>query len=229
MTLFGTCQAQLARLGLAAAGFHPKPEDHAPANARTLVIAMAVPPAMWAQFAASPEAADAQPNPLDRWSRRVLERAAERLGAAALFPFGGPPYLPFLQWAQRAAPLWQSPVGMSVHAEYGLWFSCRGALAFAERLVLPEQRPAAQPCRSCMEQFCRHACPAGAFTAQGYDAERCAAHVRSPEGALCRTAGCQVRHACPVGTAFAHSPAQAAFHMDAFLNNRPALEPEPTG
>lgn len=225
MTAFDACAAALDRLGLVAAGFHPEPEDRVPDGTRTLVVAIADPPAMWTQFAASPEAADPAPDPLDRWSRRVLDAAAQAVGATALFPFGGPPYLPFLQWTRRAAPLWPSPVGMSVHGAFGLWFSCRGALAFRDHLALPQPAPAAPPCDRCEGQFCRHACPVNAFTVNGFDAERCAAHLRTPEGTPCRTTGCLVRHACPVGARFAHTPAQAAFHMDAFLHNRPVLAP----
>ena len=40
-------------------------------------------------------------------------------------------------------------------------------------------------------------------------------------GRACREGGCLARHACPVGAAAAHAPAQAAFHMAAFLAARP--------
>ena len=40
-------------------------------------------------------------DPLDRWSRRLIERLARELGGRALFPFGGPPFLPFQRWASQ--------------------------------------------------------------------------------------------------------------------------------
>ena len=61
-----------------------------------------------------------------------------------------------------------------------------------------------------------------AETPQGprYDAAACAAHLETPQGAPCREGGCLARHACPLGRAAAHGPAQAAFHMAAFLHAR---------
>jgi hypothetical protein len=59
----------------------------------------------WDAFAASPEASDGGADPLDRWSRRVVDALAAELGARALYPFGGPPHWPFQRWAQRAEPV----------------------------------------------------------------------------------------------------------------------------
>jgi hypothetical protein len=46
---------------------------------------------------------DGRPDPIDRWSRRVIGHMACDLGAKALFPFGGPPWHPFIAWAKRRA------------------------------------------------------------------------------------------------------------------------------
>ena len=72
------------------------------AGLRTLVLAGMAGREGWAAFAQSPEAADGLDHPLDRWSRRVIETVARELGAKAFFPFGGPPFWPFQQWARRA-------------------------------------------------------------------------------------------------------------------------------
>src|SRR5205085_1002671 len=85
--------------------------------------------AQWPVFAASPEAADGRPHPLDRWSRRALDGLAEAFGATALYPFDGPPHWPFQAWAQRAEPVFPSPLGVLIHPDYGLSHSYRGALA----------------------------------------------------------------------------------------------------
>ena len=92
----------------------------------------------WGAFAASPEASDGFDDPLDRFSRRVIGALADDLGALALFPFGGPPYWPFQQWARRAEPVHPSPIGLIIHPRYGLWHSYRGALGFCETLEIPE-------------------------------------------------------------------------------------------
>ncbi len=135
----------------------------------------------------------------------------------ALFPFGGPPYLPFQRWAKRAEPVHDSPLGLLIHPEFGLWHSYRAALAFAERLELPD-RPAVQsPCASCADKPCLTACPVGAFTGETYDVPRCIAHIGRAERGACIENACLARRACPVGRAYAYGPEQARFHMGAFL------------
>jgi ferredoxin len=189
------------------------------APVRSVALYGSVGAGQWPAFAASPEAADGRPHPLDRWSRRVLTALAERFGATALFPFEGPPYWPFQRWAQRAEPLSASPVGMFIHPRYGLAHSYRGALGFAEPLAFgaPEEGP--NPCDACAGRPCLSACPVGAFTERGYDVAACAGWLKSA-GKACMTGGCLARRACPVGPEFAQSPEQAGFHMRAFLAAR---------
>ena len=187
------------------------------AAVRTIVLAGMAGHDGWDAFAASPEASDGCADPLDRWSRRVIEALARELGATALFPFGGPPWLPFQQWARRAEPVHASPIGILIHPRYGLWHSYRGALGFSEALAVPEPEAAASPCDSCSGRWCLKACPVGAFSGSGYDAGACAAHVKSAAGADCMGLGCRARRACPVGAEHAYPPEQANFHMRAFL------------
>jgi hypothetical protein len=179
---------------------------------------------MWRVFRASPEHGDGAPDPLDRWSRRVLERVAMEAGAKALFPFGGPPWLPFQRWAARGEGAHPSPVGMQVSARRGLWVSYRGAMGFSGRLKIaaPETR---NPCTACPAP-CKTACPVDAFAAGVYDVGRCVAHIRTPEGADCLARGCRVRHACPAGRDAAPPEAQSGFHMEAFLRARLAASGE---
>ncbi|MGO9769644.1 MAG: hypothetical protein ACLPSW_08850 [Roseiarcus sp.] len=176
----------------------------------------------WSAFADSPEARDRAADPLDRWSRRVIGALAAALGARALYPFGGPPHWPFQRWAMRAEAVHASPLGLLIHPDYGLWHSYRGALAFAEPIAVPAfaQRPS--PCETCASRPCLGACPVGAFTTQGYDVAACAAHLRDERGLACMDGGCLARRACPVGADYAHGPAQASFHMRAFLKARGA-------
>ena len=190
--------------------------DGAPEGTGTLVLAGPDGPAMWAAFRAAPEAQDGAPNPLDRWSRRVIGAIAAGAGGTALFPFEGPPFHPFLRWARRGAPVWPSRLGLLIHSEHGLWVAFRGAIALAERVDLGNPAPAGErPCDPCPAP-CLSACPVDAFTAAGFDAGRCRAHLAAPEGRPCREGGCLARRACPVGRAFAHAPGQAAFHIAAF-------------
>jgi len=174
----------------------------------------------WAAFSASLEAEDGGADPLDRWSRRVVDALAAELGARALYPFDGPPHWPFQRWARRAEPMHVSPLGLLIQPREGLWRGYRGALAFAERLAVSPPRAAASPCETCPARPCLSACPVGAFTAAGYDVAACASHLSRPAGRACMEGGCLARRACPVGAEHAHQPAQAAFHMRAFLAAR---------
>ena len=183
---------------------------------RTIVLAGVAGRQGWAAFAASPEARDGGEDPLDRFSRRILDGLARSLGAVALFPFSGPPFLPFQQWAQRAEPVHPSPIGLLIHPRYGLWHSYRGALGFGEALALPVCAGSSSPCQSCVEQPCLGACPVGAFASESYDVPACRAHISSAAGADCMARGCRARRACPVGAAHVAAPEQAAFAMRAF-------------
>ena len=174
----------------------------------------------WGFFASSAEAADGAPDPLDRWSRRTIDAIANDLDATALYPFTGPPWLPFQRWAMRAEPVTVSPLGILIHPEWGLWHSYRGALAFTERLTLPPMDAKTSPCAACAEKPCLTACPVSAFSGSGYDVPRCRAHVATAEGSRCMSGGCLARNACPVGAGHRYAHAQAAFHMQAF--SRPA-------
>ncbi len=215
-----------ARAGLAWRGaFHPLPEDGVPplpdgTAVGTLALLGFVPslglvPNLgWDAFAASAEARDGQPAPLDRWSQRVIGALAAAVDGVALYPFGGPPWLAFQRWAMRAEPVFASPLGILLHPDWGLWHSYRGALALRGRLPLPDRAPVASPCESCVTQPCLSACPVGAFAPGRYDVPRCAAFA---ETADCASHGCQSRRACPVGAAHAYSVAQASFHMSPFL------------
>lgn len=209
-------------VGLSVRGaFHPRPEDGVPAldtgPVETLVLLGWTGGRQWPAFAASPELADGAPHPLDRWSARVIGAMANEFGAAALYPFGGPPYLPFQRWAQRGDTVFASPLGIYVHPAHGLWHSYRGALGLGERLALPLLAKAVHPCESCAAKPCLNSCPVGAFTPVGYDVERCAAHVRSPQGTACRKGGCLARQACPVAPDKAYGSQEAGFYMKAFL------------
>jgi hypothetical protein len=192
------------------------------ADISTIVLAGMVGRDGWDAFAASPEASDGLGHPLDRWSRRLIETLAGELGGKALFPFGGPPFLPFQRWAQRAEPVHSSPIGLLIHPYYGLWHAYRGALGFREELAMPEPAAVPSPCESCSGRWCLSACPVGAFSEAGYDVAACAGHLRGPAGGDCMGGGCLARRACPVGRDHAYGPEQASFHMRAFLRGQDA-------
>jgi hypothetical protein len=180
----------------------------------------------WPVFSQSREYQDGEPDSLDRWSRRIAGQVADAFGAKAIYPFEGPPYYPFLQWAKRAEALSQSLIGLMIHPVYGLWHSYRFALLLP-RSRLPDA-PAISvesPCQTCEGQPCLHGCPVDAFDDKGYDVDACAAYLRETPNARCHQQGCLARNACPVGEAYRYESAQHTFHLRAFLGARPSLTP----
>lgn len=197
--------------------FHVDAGDGVPnladgAAARTVVLIGNAGPAMWRRFSPATQT-------LDEWSRGVLAPLAAKLGATAHFPFAKPP-LPFQRWAARAGTVHTSPLGMSIHAEYGLWHAYRAAFAFSEEIALPAQAEPEHPCDTCADRPCLTTCPVNAFSGTAYDVPACAAHLNTPQGADCMDLGCRARRACPVGRDFVYAPAQALFHMSAFVRAR---------
>jgi hypothetical protein len=198
-------------------GFAPSEADGAPEGARSLLLVGNAGPGMWAAFA--PHVNDG-PHPLDRWIERVVGAIAARFGATALYPFEGPPYWPFQRWAMRAEPVHASPLGILIHPAYGLWHAYRAALAFAGPIDLPARADLLSPCDTCEGRPCLTACPVGAFTSNGYDTATCVAHLQAAPDAACLEAACLARRACPIGRAYAYPPAQARFHLAAFLTGQ---------
>jgi hypothetical protein len=216
--VYDRLSAAAAALGIACrGGFCVEAGDDLPEVApgiagRTLVLLGFTGPRQWSVFSSSVEFADAKPDPLDRWSAAVIGQLAAQFDARPLYPFGGPPWWPFQQWARRAEALHSSPLGILMHEEFGLWHAYRGALLFAAEFMLPPRRPWPSPCASCTAAPCIAGCPAGAVAAHGFNRAACAAHVASPEGAACRS-GCLSRVSCPVAVPHRYGSEQAIFHM----------------
>jgi hypothetical protein len=209
------------------------PEDGVPPRFRAVALLSPDEPRFWDIFTASPESADGAPDPVDRWSRRVVGGIACALGGKALFPFGGPPYRPFVGWALRTGRCHSSPVQLLVHDTAGLFISFRGAVALAD--PLPHD-PRPSPCENCATRPCETACPPAALTTAGCDVPACHSWLdslpphsgsntlwgsggRSAPGVPhphddCRS-GCLVRRACPVGQD-RRRPEQSAHHMRHF-------------
>ncbi len=192
-----------------------EPDQTCPDGTKTLLLLSPQEPQFWPAFTASPEYLDGAPEPMDRWSTRVIGQLAQDFGGQALFPFGGPPYLPFLQWAEASGRAWVSAIGLLIHDRAGLFISYRGALALPVHLALPPQT-GVSPCVSCADQPCLSACPVGAMGPKGYDVPSCRAYIAGNSGRDCIDRGCAVRRACPVSVGYGRLPAQSAFHMKAF-------------
>lgn len=185
-------------------GFHPGPEDGVPGlpdgrAVRTLVLIGNAGPGMWREFAPFLARHPGLRNPLNTWVMQTVGAIAVAFEAAAVYTHEGPPFYPFLRWAQRAEPVAPSPIGLLIHPVYGLWHAYRAALLFADEFALPSLAPAPSPCERCTARPCLGAGLADPRQRNGFDA---------------------ARRACPVGSDFLYEPAQSAFHQAAFLSRQ---------
>ena len=198
-------------------GFHPGPGDAVPrlrsgAEASTLILVGNVGSSVWKPFAAS-EFPGRSDHPLDGWSRKVVSKLGRQLGAEPLFPFGGPPFLPFIRWALRADTVWPSVMGPLIHPRFGLWHAYRGALR-VPRALRPSAAGPGWPAAPATTAGSARASPPvrSAQSREGaFDAAGCADWLTERPGCECREAGCLARRACPVGREHAYRPAHAAF------------------
>lgn len=179
-------------------GFRPAEGDGVPPRADgrpvgALILIGNAGPGMWTRFAPFLEENPHLANPLDTWIERVVGRLGGELGAQPVFAHAGPPFHPFVRWAQRAEPVHPSPLRLLIHPRYGLWHAYRAALLFAEPVDLLSWPDQAAPCGACDRPCLR------APQRDGIDA---------------------ARRACPVGREFTYGDAQAAFHQRAFLRGR---------
>lgn len=201
-------------------GFHPEPEDGVPPlpdgeTAGTVVLIGNAGADLWQAFAKDADLTTR--HPLDSWLRPRIEDAAAAVGAQAVFPNSGPPFVPLQDWAARAEPVYRSPIGIMIHPTWGLWHVYRGVFLFADRLDLPPRSDAPSPCDSCASKPCLKVCPADAFLPDRFVAPACVGHVESDAGSNCRDRGCLARRACPVGREYLYVPEQQKFHTAAML------------
>lgn len=178
---------------------------------------------MWQVFSKSPEFRDHARDPMNRWTKRVLDDIAGALGARVVYPFDEP-YWPFQKLAQKAANVQPSPLGILIHSKFGLWHAFRGLIVFDDTAEYESQIKALtvhadsliHPCESCFEKPCLNACPVGAFTGERLDVKSCFAHLDGGNTPDCMQLGCQARCACPIAKEHQYDDAQMKFHMQSY-------------
>ena len=190
------------------------PDEIKKTEVKSLVFLGPNEPNFWDEFSRSSERIDDLPDPLDRWTRRVLSSISAELNARVFFPFDGPPYWPFYSWALRSGKSFQSPINFLVHKRVGLFVSFRGAIGFQDTISGLNFQKDDPPCDNC-ERPCEKACPVDALTVSNYDDKRCRDFVVKSEEDSCST-GCLVRRSCPVGHGL-RRPEQSKFHMSYFI------------
>ena len=195
-------------------GQHPRTSGATQLDTGTLIL-LGTAAEFWPVLKSSPEWTDGVADPVDRWSTRVVGQMAIEMGATPYYPFGGPPYTPFIDWALKSGRTFQSPVGALVHDTVGMLISYRGALHFTEELAIPEAT-APSPCTTCSAP-CATSCPVDALNTHSfYNVAACHTHLGTAEGQTCMAGGCLARLACPLSSGAERDTEQSAHHMRAF-------------
>ena len=227
----GDGDALRAALGLDAAGFNvhgvlePQTWDARvpPAwqcsallpGARSALVLGAGARALFRAFERAPEFG-CEPDPLDAYTRRVVEAAVDRLGerdvrASAVWanePLGGR-FADFVALGRACGLGAPSRLGLLLHPVYGPWVSLRAAVLCDLPLAPTPALDGFDPCPGCPAP-CASACHGSAVAPGGFDVAACAA-TRRREPACARR--CDARRACVVGPEHAYDPGAEAHHM----------------
>lgn len=173
--------------------------------------------AFWAGFAAQRVAGAVEPNPLDTYTRAIVQtrlRGWLPAGAQMIFPFDYPAMpISFQRMAELAGLGSRSLLGVLVHPEFGPWMALRAAIVLPSDLSAPRPAAGFDPCPTCVERACMASCPTGAVTAAGWDIPRCAAY-RARDDDPCG-GRCHARFDCVIGRAHRYPDAASAHHQTA--------------
>ncbi|MBL4756103.1 MAG: hypothetical protein JKY32_00235 [Rhizobiales bacterium] len=170
---------------------------------------------MWQRFS---DEADHHGQSLDHWCRATIGSIADNFQARAFYPFEKP-HLPFQRWAVQSGSFFKSPLGLTIHPEYGLWHGFRGALLFANGYDISSVEPQVSPCRSCVDRPCLTSCPVNAFSGEEYDVPACVEHLKTRDTTNCLQSACAARRGCPIGKDYTYAKSQATFHMASFMRS----------
>jgi hypothetical protein len=175
--------------------------------------------AFWAAyrgFCAAHPGYDQRPDPLDDFTREVVEAAggplAPQTAMRILYPFGfAEDAVSFTRLAVLAGLGRESLVGVLVHPVYGPWIALRAAILVRGRPEAVRPADGFDPCPSCRERPCIAACPGAAVGAAGWNVPRCGAH-RGRADDPC-AARCHARVACVLGPEHRYPEDALAYHQ----------------
>lgn len=167
-------------------------------------------------FCAARPGHERRPDPLDEFTREVVDAAYAPLAGSApmrvLYPFGfAEDGVSFTRLARLAGLGRESVVGVLVHPVYGPWIALRAAILVPGRLEAPRPADGFDPCPSCTERPCIPACPGDAVSREGWSVPRCGAH-RARRDDPC-AARCHARAACILAPEHRYPDDALAYHQ----------------
>jgi len=159
-------------------------------------------------------------NPVDHFSlvtgEKCLQEFFEINKWLTIFPSNIP--LPLQQFGELAGWSHRSPLGLSIHPEYGTWFAYRAVFLIEDDVPVTRSEKTNPPCDTCIDTPCVNACPVGAVSvSESLKLESCM-NYRLKETSPCATR-CLARMACPVGREYRYTDEQLAYHGNVSLNS----------
>lgn len=158
-------------------------------------------------------------NPFDEYAIAVVDQYIEEHldGAPSHLFYPGTTRVSLMGLGEMAGWSHSSPLGLGIHAVYGLWFAYRAAFVTSADLTPTPPYRSQHPCESCADKPCVSACPVNAVKVEEtFDISGCY-NFRVSENSPC-VAQCFARLACPVGAEHQYPPEQIQHHYD--LNRR---------
>ncbi|MEM7379399.1 MAG: hypothetical protein AAF460_18080 [Pseudomonadota bacterium] len=157
------------------------------------------------------------PDPVDRGSLAETAAVLDRVlpvPRTALYPTAAGGRVNLLALLRTLD--WQrpSPLGLGIHADYGLWHAVRAVWWLdCASPALAARTPAPDLCAACTSQACIQTCPASALTLGRLPDLRACADYRFSTGSRCAST-CVARTACPVAPEHRYDAEQIAHHYD---------------
>jgi len=159
-------------------------------------------------------------NPVDHFSQATGERCLQEYFEInkwlTVFPSNIP--LPLQQLGELAGWSHPSPLGLSIHPEYGTWFAYRAVFLVDDDVPVTRSEKTNSPCDTCIDTPCVSVCSVGAVSvSESLKLESCI-NYRLKEVSPCATR-CLARMTCPVGKEYRYTDEQLAYHGNVSLNS----------
>jgi hypothetical protein len=165
----------------------------------------------WQNMCRNQPAFPALTHPLDKFFMDTLRNLlAEDVKYEIIYP--GNHFLPLQGLGKLAGWHHPSPLGLSIHPEYGLWFAYRGLVLSDKQLIPPAENAtrSTSACDRCAKKPCISSCPAAAVTAAEFRVQHCS-DFRLVAKSPCEKT-CISRLACPIARQHQYVDDQLAYH-----------------